>query len=436
MSFNNLGDDQIFRGTSGSLSTQKGEKIIIPHDDIDINKLKLISDSKDLPFDSNSNEHILKDDTVYKFDGFITSPYPIRLGNSTPLIGNHGATDGFIHTGMSTAIKGNGSGFFARDMYLHAPGGTVFDLTGTTSEEMLVESISISDAAGLGNIANLGTIDGFRVPSIKGCNFGNFDAGLLFTGTSEKIFISSSPFRGVTESGVTILDFDAGCTVGIVDLPNNYVKSVQSDTEVVRVDPSATVDDVFQYRGNTHDSSVTISNILTGAAGTEQIGYLVEGSFRLSDSTVAANYSLNSSSTTTITEQASSKTDESAYVKITGPTTTVIDERFTTGDNSVTYEGKKDTEMQLTANLAIGGDAAGNGDIVSAAWFKNGSIVAGTPTRVDTPGRGNQVAVALTVVGIDPDASTDDSYEVRIANLDSVSNIDVGEFDGLLQGDV
>jgi len=73
---------------------------------------------------------------------------------------------------------------------------------------------------------------------------------------------------------------------------------------------------------------------------------------------------------------------------------------------------------------------------VSVAWFKNGSIVSGTPTRVDTPGRGNEVAVALTVVGIDPDASKSDSYEVRIANLDSTSNIDVGELDGLLQGDV
>jgi len=391
-----------------------------------------IFSASDLPEPTNGT-HTLDARTAYIFNGFVTSQNGLDISNGPALLGRHGSMDGFIHTGQQTAITGTNGGFFARDLYLHAPLGQMFDLTATTSEEMLVESISMSDAAGLGNIANLGTIDGFRVPTFKGCNFEDFDAGLTFTGTPEKVHIIDSPLRGVTASGVTILEFDANLSTNIVDLPKNYVKDVQSDTEVIRVDPNATVSEIFQYTGNTHDASVTKSNILTGAAGTDVVGYRVKNSFPITDSVAIGNYSLDSNSTATISTQATDKNDGDAYVTIPGATTSELNIRWTIGDNEATYNGKKDTQTQLTATLSLG---TGGGDTVATAWFRNGSIVSGTPTRTATQGTGNAVGQSTSSVGICPDCTTDDTYDIRVANLDSTGDIDVGEMNGLLEADV
>lgn len=397
-----------------------------------IDNVVQVSSSDDLPAVSNGR-HQLEDATAYKFNGFVTSTAGLELASTSPLIGTHGGIDGFIHTGGATAIYGRDANYLSRDMYVHAPGGTVYDLEATQSEEMLVESISISDAAGLGNISNLGTVDGFRVPSWKGCNFEDFDAGLTFTGSPDKVFIEGCPLRGVTASSVTILEFDSNFTTDIVDLPNNYVKGVQSDTEVINVDASATINRIFQYTGTTHDSTVTESNILTGAAGSDVVGYRVKNSFPISDSVAIANYTLDSGSTATISTSASSKTDGSNYVKIPGSTTSTTVIRFSHANNEATYDGKKTTQTRLQAVAALG---TSSGDEVAMAWFEDGSLISGTATRVKTQGTGNAVGQAVSSVGIATGTSTGASYDVRVANLDSTTDIDVGELNAALDADV
>lgn len=141
---------------------------------------RIVSQTSDLPFNSNTGEHELEDGTVYRFDGFVTSTSPIQLAPNSPLVGGHAGVDGFIHTGGGTAIKGTDSNVFMRNMYGHAPGGTLFDVSGNTTTETLIQSCSFSDAAGLGNMADLGMFAGFRVPTFKSCNFENFDSGLVF----------------------------------------------------------------------------------------------------------------------------------------------------------------------------------------------------------------------------------------------------------------
>jgi len=394
-----------------------------------------IDSAADLPPVKNGR-HQLEDATGYKFNGFVSSQHGLALGTRTPVLGAHGGLDGFICTGGGPAIYGRDAGVFMRNVSVHAPGGTVFDVKGDQTTEMLAESCSYSDATDFGSIATLGSFDGLRVPTFKGCNFGDFDGGLTFTGSPDKVFIEACPLRGVTKSNVTIFTFDSEFTCEIVDMPNNYVKDVQSDTQIIDVDPSATITEVFQYRGNTHDPTVQTSNILNGAAGAQEPGYRVKGSFRLTDSIATVTYSLDATSTTTIASQAADSEDGAAYEKIAGSTTTKLAGRFTTGDNQATYKGKKDTNIELNASLAVGGDAAGNGDIVAVAWFKNDSLVSGTSLRVDSPGRGNAVAVPISVSGIDTSAMTGDTYDLRIANLDSTSNVDVGAMNTLIEGDL
>jgi len=391
----------------------------------------IITDSSDLPEPQNGVHPLER--KVYAFQGFVDSPYGLDISAGPALIGRHGSQDGFIHTGQQTAIYGRGGGLFMRDMYVHSPGGQVFDVAGDQTTEMLVESSAFSDAAGIGAIAKLGVFDGMRVPTFKGCNFEDFAAGLTFTGTPDKVFVSNSPLRGVVASGATILEFDANLEVGIVDLPNNYIKDVQSDTEVVHVDPNATITEIFQYIKNTHDSSVTKSNILTGAAGTNVVGYRVKNSYPIVDSVAIGNYSLDTDSTVTISTQATDKNDAAAYETVPGTTTSEVNARFDMGDNQATYLGKKDTQTELNANLS--GDTK-NGDLIAVAWFNDDTIVPGTATRFVTQGSGFSVGTPMTSNGVCPNCLTGSTYDIRVANLESTDDIDVGEMNGLLKADV
>lgn len=306
-----------------------------------INNIEYIDEASDLP-DAENGERQLVDQTGYYFTDFVSDPASLRLGNNTPIIGAHGGLNGYIHTGGGDAIVGTDKGVFMRNVYIHAPGGTIFNVSGDVTTEVLIEMSAFSDAAGLGNIASLGTFDGFRVPSFKGCSFEDFNDGLTFTGTSDKIFFSESPFRGIDQSGVTILHFDANLDIDLVDITDCYVKGVQSDTVVVDVDPAATISDVFQYRGTTHDTSVTKSNILTGAAGQGEVGYRAESSYPLDDSGVHAEIYLDADTTYTISTADTYVVMDDGSTSL-GPET----ERFTNPSAGVLqYNGKKDTRLR------------------------------------------------------------------------------------------
>jgi hypothetical protein len=274
-------------------------------------------------------------------------------------------------------------------------------------------------------LASLGTIDGFRVPTWKGCNFERFADGLTLTGTMDKVFIESSPMRTVTGSGARILSFDSALEVGIVDMANNYVKDVQTDTEVIYVDPGATIDSIFQYRGVTHDPTVTQDNILTGAASVDGVDYRVSDSFPLANSKAFADFTLVDPTPTTIATQATNKTDAAAYEPVDGTTSPGTLARFESNtDNELTYVGKRDRVGELTAVLSAG---TGTSDVVAAAWFVNGSLVEGTATRVQMSQQGGGIAKTIVTTGINGALETGDTFEVRIANLGSTTDIDVGE---------
>jgi len=243
---------------------------------------------------------------------------------------------------------GTDAPFFARDATFSGPGSTMFDLTGDLTTEMLVESCNFGDPANLGNLANLGTIDGFRVPSFKSCNFEDFDAGLTFTGTTDKLFFSECPFRGVSASGVQCLTLDSGLDVDIIDITDCYVKGVQSDTEVVTVESGADPAGIFQYRGVTHDPTVTPDNILNGTASQDSVGYRIRDSYPLPDSETTGELDLTAP--VEVTGSGASPTE------VGGSFTLVNPERVTqVNGNRIQYDGKKDVKVVVHVVAAVSG---------------------------------------------------------------------------------
>ncbi|MGK7294865.1 MAG: hypothetical protein ACNS61_03430 [Candidatus Wenzhouxiangella sp. M2_3B_020] len=368
----------------------------------------VVTSVEDLPAPTNGT-HTLEANTAYVFNGFIASQYGLELGASTPLIGRHGSVDGFICTGGGPAITGTDAGFFARDLYIHAPAGTLFDISGTVDTEILVESCAFSDAAGIAPISNLGTVDGFRVPSFKGCNFEDFTSGLTFDGSPDKIFIRGCPFRNITTTGVTMLTFAGSLDVDIVDMPNNYIKGVQSDTEVVRVETGGSPNDIFQYRGTTHDSTVTPTNILNGEAATTAVGYRVADSYPLAESALTGDLDLTA--TTTVTGSGS------APAQIVGTTTLNNPERSTSPSNGVIeYTGKTARKTVVHANVSV----SGANTEVSLYIGLNGSPIPRSEVKGFLPNNSSPVGiVSLAEIKVD----TGDTLSAYLENTGGTKDL-------------
>lgn len=384
------------------------------------NAATVIQSTDDLP-EVENGRHQLEDGMTYWFDEIVVSQYGLELGQNNRFYGWHGSQSGFICTGGGPALYGDGVPFFADNFYAHAPGGTVFDLTADIDTEFLVNGCAFSDAAGLGNIASLGTIDGFRVPSFKECNFEDFDDGITFNGTCDKVFFAETPFRTVTSSNVTVLTFGSDFNCEIVDMTDNYVKDVQSDTQVIDVDPSATISEVFQYRGTTHDPSVTPDNILNGAASVSAIGYRVDGSYPLSDSTVVGELTLDGSFTIPINSAGT-------YYQISGPTISGNeDERISSSSGQMTYEGKKAIKPRIQASLTLD---AGNKEF-RVAIAKNG--VPQQTTEMWGIGRGSGSPISIQTSGIEK-LETGDTVSVHIQNTGGTGDLTALAMNMNLQG--
>jgi len=240
--------------------------------------------------------------------------------------------------------------------------------------------------------------------------------GLTFTGTSDKIFFSECPFRGVDAAGVTVLDFAAGCSTGIVDITDCYVKSVQSDTVVVAVDPSATISEIFQYRGTTHDASVTKSNILTGAVGVAEVGTKTLGCFPLKDSTVGGELGFNSGGVVTGSGAGAVRVG-SANV-----TTTPINlERLSeSAEGQLQYDATFDESVNVAAYVGT----SGSNTSFELSIAKNGSKVNGS--SVGFLSTGSDATTIAT--GAKVNLTTGDTVSVLLENVGGTTDLSVESY--------
>lgn len=371
----------------------------------------------DLPDPNDQGERVLRDNHAYVFHEIVVGTEPLVYGDSTPLVGTHGSKSGYVNAAGTTCLKATDKNVFAIDMYFHCPGGEVLNSSGDATHELQFERCAFSDAAGLGNIGSLGTIDGHRVPAFKSCNFEHFDGGFTFDGTPDKVFFETCPFRSVDSAGVTCITLASTIDVDLVDMPSNYVKEVQPDTEVIRVEAGATISDVFQYRGTLHDTSVAKDNILNGQAAVDAVGFLVQGCYPLRDSAVVGELSLDSPTTITISS--------SGVYNAIGGTTSLGNESERVSEQSdgvFQYDGKQDSNVSVTASLSV---EANNGDVVRGAIFKNGTVEPTSASQTTVSGGG--APSTLVVTGVE-DLVTGDTVEIRLQNESAANDITVNNY--------
>lgn len=389
---------------------------------------KLIQSTDDLPSVENGR-HQLEDNTKYEFDGIVVSQYGLELGENTPLFGQFGSSDGFICTGGGPAFYSRGNPFFVTNFYGHSPGGQLFDLQADSSTEFLCYFSAFSDAANIGNISNLGAIDGFRVPTFNSVNLEEFDAGLTMTGSPDKIYFNSDPMRNVTASGVTIITFDSNLDVDIADFAGSFVKGVQSDTEVVRVETGATPRDMFYYRGMTHDDTVLQDNIMMGEASPTNVGYFVRDSKPLFDSHISGNQSLSEGNTIEISISTAGEPVEVLEANTVGGsipyTSTLLDKSSVVEPMKFNYDGKYETHDVVHANLSISAATT----IAQGYIGLNGTELPRSRQRVETRGTGSSVTLHFLA---EVDMVQNDKISLFLENNGSTGNIKISSINFVL----
>jgi hypothetical protein len=372
--------------------------------------LQTVTSTSDLP-DPTNGTHTLEN-KVYFFNGFVTSQYGLDISNGPVLAGRHASQDGFIHTGGQTAITGTNGGYFQTKLYVHAPGGTIYNITGDQTTEMLVTDSAFSDAAGIAPIASLGTVDGYRVPTWKNCNFEDFSGGLTFDGSPNKIFITASPFRGVSASGVDMFTLAGTSDARIVDFVNNYIKDVQSDTVVWRVESGGEPSEVMQYRGTVHDTSFTVGNAIVGPNASPTVEpFWVSDSHPVRDSTVTGELYLTQTNTVTISTQ-------DQWYEVNGTTQTGNEAERTTQANNGTIEyiGAKNVNVQVTVNTSFTG---ANGDTYQIAIAKNGTVEPASTMEVEAGGQNSPVNPSTSAI---EDLQPNDTMSLQVRNRDGTND--------------
>lgn len=389
---------------------------------------EFIRDVHDLPSTNANGRHELEDNTAYYFADIVFSNHPLELGSNSPLIGMFGSISGFVNQAGGTAIYGNGAPYFQRDMLIDAPGGQMFDLTATNSEEMLVLDSSFADPINLGNVGNLGTIDGFRVPTFKGCNFEDFDAGLTFDGNPDKIFVSECPLRSVSASNVTIFTLSGTSSAQIVDFVGNYIKFVQSDTEVWRVESGGEPSEVFQYRGNTHDTSVTKSNILTGAnAGLDVEPFWVTQSYPLQASGVTGEmHDDNNVTPASVTISTTDTWTDVDIASVLGTDNRVVKE----SEGHMEYVGSKDFVANVATNVSFYG---ANGDIYRWGVGLNGNDPEPQHTSI-VEARGKNANISVPVNAVFGNLTTNDVLHMKVKNESATNDLTISGYTFTVSG--
>lgn len=381
--------------------------------------VKLVRSADDLP-DASGGFHPLVDDTTYLFTNEVESDAGLQLASTSPLLGWSRERCWFVHTGNGTAIKG-ADDVIISEMGVSAPGGTVFDVGGTSSSELLLQDVYLGVDEHLnasGTINDLGTVGTFRGPELRVAGIRDFDSGLTFDGTYGRLYLEAK-VRDVVASGVTVFDFISNVTMDSADIANCDFSNLQSDTVLFDVDAGATINDVFNYRGNTHDTdTITKSNILAGDADATKEPYWVSDSYPIRESNVVGELSLDAETETAITTQ-------NEWVQVVGNTSQGNEaERTQAGQNEgqIEYIGTKDTNVHVTVSVSFYG---ANGDTYQFAIGKNGTVEPASTMRAE--GKGQNANLGLSTNGVE-DLTNGDTVSLLVRNLSGTNNATVSAY--------
>jgi hypothetical protein len=342
--------------------------------------LVIVRSADDLPAPSGG-VHQLANNTYYEFEGTVTLANSLRYGTNSFVAGRHWGADVLVYTGAGAALVAENVAFNLRFMTVVAPNGAALDLSAGSSTEFL------AFLAAFVGCASLGTIAGYRVPSLKSLAFDSYGAGLVFTGTSEKVLIDGCPFRDGAENS-TAIHFDDDFETGAVDITGNYFKDTSATEMAVSVDAGAVISGFALFRGNLLEGGI---EALSGF-GPSSLGWDFAGNSGVRDSRIVGELTMDENATATALTQ-------NVWTKVAGATDGGILERFEADtDNRLTYIGPRPIEVMVTAVGTILGSA--NGQLIEKAIYRNGTTQVTVPMTSALTGPASSRSDTISVVGL------------------------------------
>lgn len=252
--------------------------------------------------------------------------------------------------------------------------------------------------------ASAGTISGWNVQSVKQC-FINAANGLTLDGTTRKVYVSETPFYGITGAALTLA---ATLSVRVVDIVSLFFKYDA---------PGACVEAVAGYslsgRGNLRGSLIDGTAVpLVGLASSEPTWTMANNS-GIADSRVTGLASLATSAATAISVVGTA-------VKVAGTTTpSPINERFSHSDNRLTYTGVEPATVDLDARYTVG---TGNNQALSFYIAINGAVVTESRARVRVGSGADERAGSATAIVL---MNNGDYAELWVANDSTTASVTV-----------
>jgi hypothetical protein len=274
----------------------------------------------------------------------------IRLSSNTILRGLTNAT--LISSAPNGVVRVTNvdSPVILREFNVVATAGACFNLTGTITHQLnmfFVGMIGVKAAI----------ITGFNVQSFKQCYIEAAD-GITFDGTTNKIFVSESPFYGIVGSAMTLA---STLVSDVADIVTCFYKF---DSPGVGLTAQAG----YNIREGLLRGSLRVGNAvpLSGLAASNLNWNMTDNS-GIANSRIVGGLYLTASVETVITTI-------NTPVKVLGTTTPLaINERFiSTVNNRITYVGIQPTVGMFTGTYAI---AAGNNAQLAFYIAKNGVLL-------------------------------------------------------------
>lgn len=398
-----------------------GEEWYITQDDSQWSRLdalggiKTVLTAADLPPAENGVRTLDDSYNGYWWMDFVADPATLDP-NGVPLVGFHGSAGGYIHTGGTIGFQTSGTGFYVDNFFGHAPGAQLFDLHADANTRFYATDSAFFDPGGqYGDILNLGVVDGYKVQSFKSVNFENFAQGLTVTGSPDKTFFDTCPFRNISGTGTTLVTGDSNYDVDIMKFIGSYVKDVQADTGVVDLSASGLPKNYFKYINVDHDASFNKDQVFTGFK-TNDVGVVVRNSFPLADSTIVGDLTLDAPIEPLIGSG-------SAPTAVTQGTWTLNLALKTSSPSPgvVQYDAKRDHNVRVEARITVTGS-----NTEFSAWIaKNGTVIDRSQVNDATAATSKARTITFSVQVPEVTSDTPDQFSLFLENTGGTTDLDV-----------
>lgn len=365
---------------------------------------KLIKSAADLASEltaGGGTEYLLDTNTLYEINGTIMLAVPINL-NDAYISGEDTNEDILVSVGgtiFSGAVGGS-----IRNLTLTAPGGTIFNLSGTGVENFIFRDSIIANSNSVGSITD------FNLVFISIIQYVNNSDGITFTDIDE-LLLNSEGWDG-TNGGTYqtfVGDFEVISKQGgfseVVGATSGF-----DTTGITSITGGATLRTVDYFGGGTY---ITGTSPFAGYSFTNVWDVDCPGIDVEADSIASGNFYYNGSLTTGFVQTITNGT--AVEVQGTGTFTANSLFRFTSagGGNRLVYDGVKDREFTISASLSVRVTGAAT-NFYAFIVAKNGTIIteSNAVVYIDSDTQIQNVAINANV-----DMANGDYIEVYVQRL-------------------